>query len=205
MHAEGLEHKTRECLALLAKQAWLKNFYLAGGTAVALHLGHRLSLDLDFFSPKTIDPKDLRRQLSQIGDLTVEMEKEGTLWATLNATKISFFHYPYSLIDSLEKFDNVSLAGVRDLSCMKLDTISSRGSKKDFVDLYFILKEGHSLPDIFSWFGEKYSEVNYNRGHLLKSLTYFEDADPEPSPTMIKKMSWDEIKSFFLKETKKTI
>ena len=205
MHTEAVAPATQKCLKLLATQDWLKRFYLAGGTGLAMHLGHRLSEDLDFFSGQQVDPKDLRTRLAPLGKLKIEMEKEGTLWATLNGTKLSFFQYEYPLLDSVENFEGVAVAGIRDIASMKLDALSSRGSKKDFVDLYFILKEGRSLQDILQWFHEKFRGIDYNKGHLLKSLAYFEDAEKEKDPHMLKKFSWPEVRTFFQHQATKII
>jgi hypothetical protein len=205
MHPEAVRAITQQCLAILTKQKWLRNFYLAGGTGLAILLGHRVSDDLDFFSQKEVNPKTLRSLLSPLGSLKIEMEKEGTLWATFDQTKVSFFHYEYPLIDNLQELEGISIAGLQDIACMKLDTISARGSRRDFIDLYFILKEGYSLADLFNWFHQKFSNVDYNRAHLLKSLNYFDDAESEKSPIMIKNYSWEELKGFFRREVKQLI
>ena len=205
MHPESVRPATRNCLALLTQTSWLSDFYLAGGTGLALHLGHRFSEDLDFFSPKEVDPKKLRFALSSLGKLKVEMEREGTLWATLEGTKISFFHYPYALMEEVKTFENVCIANIKDIASMKLDTISRRGGRKDFIDLYFILKQGHPLSEILGWFQKKYSEVAYNQVHLLKSLVYFEDAEKDVMPTMIQQCEWRKIKNLLIAESKKAV
>ncbi|MDO8643343.1 MAG: nucleotidyl transferase AbiEii/AbiGii toxin family protein [bacterium] len=192
-------------MALLAGQPWLKDFYLAGGTGLAMHLGHRQSDDLDFFSTKDVDPKKIRSLLSSLGHLKIEMERGGTLWAILEDTKVSFISYNYPLLESTPLLEGVSIAGLKDIACMKLDCVSSRGSRKDFIDLYFILQSGHSLQSLLIWFKEKYRAVDYNQAHLMKSLNYFEDADREAEPLMIQKWKWDEVKAFFLREIKKLI
>jgi len=205
MHPEAIRPSTKNCLALLSRQPWQRQFYLAGGTGLALHLGHRFSDDLDFFSEQEVDPKKIRSFLSPLGTLKVEMEREGTLWATLNETKISFFHYEYPLLDKLVDFEGTAIAGIKDIACMKLDTVSSRGSRKDFVDLFFILKESFQLQDLLAWFRKKYSQVSYNEAHLLKSLTYFEDAEGDVEPQTIKPADWNQIRRYFQTETKKVI
>lgn len=205
MHPETINKKTRECLEILSSQSWLKSFYLAGGTALALHLGHRLSYDLDFFSSEGFDPKHLRNLLQPLGDLTIEMEKPNMLWVILNETKLSFFQYSYPLLENKISFGPIDLASIKDISCMKLDTISSRGSRKDFVDLYFILKEGYGFEDIWKWFEKKYHGIKFNKAHILKSLTYFEDAEKEPPLNMIREADWNEVKRIFQAEAKKVI
>ncbi|MBU4124638.1 MAG: nucleotidyl transferase AbiEii/AbiGii toxin family protein, partial [Nanoarchaeota archaeon] len=93
------------------------------------------------------------------------------------------------------------IADFRDIACMKLDTVSSRGSRKDFIDLYFLLKE-MSLDDFLKLFDKKYKEINYNKTHLLKSLVYFKEAEESPIPKMIKKVSWKEMKEEIIKKVK---
>ena len=107
--------------------------------------------------------------------------------------------------DCLALLARQPLASIQDIACMKLDTISSRGSRKDFVDLYFILRQGFTLQTLMDWFDKKYSHVQYNKAHLIKSLTYFEDAEKETELKMLKLASWNEIKFYFQREIKKLI
>ncbi len=93
------------------------------------------------------------------------------------------------------------MADERDIATMKVDAISSRGSKKDLVDLYFLL-EKYSLDEILKFFSEKYHDIKYNRVHILKSLTYFESAEKEPMPNMIKEVEWEEIKKVITEKTR---
>ncbi|MCK4308846.1 MAG: nucleotidyl transferase AbiEii/AbiGii toxin family protein [Candidatus Atribacteria bacterium] len=97
----------------------------------------------------------------------------------------------------------IKVADLRDIGCMKIDAISSRGTKRDFIDLFFICKEVISLKNLLSLFKRKYKSVNYNMMHILKSLAYFEDAENNPMPKMTVPASWQEIKSFLKKEIKK--
>ncbi|MEK7161153.1 MAG: nucleotidyl transferase AbiEii/AbiGii toxin family protein, partial [Patescibacteria group bacterium] len=99
-------------------------------------------------------------------------------------------------------FENAKLADERDIAAMKIDAVSSRGSKKDFVDLYFLL-EKYSLPELIDFFEKKYSNIKFNKLHILKSLTYFEDAEKEPMPEMLKQANWDSIKKKITLETNK--
>lgn len=97
----------------------------------------------------------------------------------------------------------IRVADLRDIGCMKIDAISSRGMKRDFIDLFFICKELISLKNLLSLFKRKYKSVNYNMMHILKSLVYFEDAENNPMPKMIVPVSWQEVKNFFKKEIRK--
>ena len=93
-----------------------------------------------------------------------------------------------------------NVADIIDIACMKIDTISSRGAKRDFIDVYFIAKEIIPLKEIFEFFEKKYACINYNMMHIKKSLVFFDDAESDPTPQMLKPADWEEIKSFFKKE-----
>ncbi len=100
-------------------------------------------------------------------------------------------------------FCGVQLADIRDIACMKLDAIATRGSKKDFIDLYFILDQHYSLEKILSLFQKKYKQIDYNILHLFKSLVYFTDADKDPMPHMFVDVSWERVKQFLKKEVRR--
>lgn len=193
MFPEAINDQTRGVLAEVGACSFVSDFYLAGGTALALHLGHRESVDLDFFSQKRFDGSALKKELSRIGTFSVTSEDNTTLNGILNNVRISFFHYDYDLLYSLIPFEKIMLADARDIAAMKIDAVSSRGSKKDFVDIYFLMQE-YGLLALIKFFEEKYKHIKYNKLHILKSLTYFIDADVEPDPIMIKYTEWGEIK-----------
>jgi len=201
MSQEVISEQTQSNLEILRKAGVLKGFYLAGGTGLALQLRHRISLDLDFFSKKKINPKTLIQKISTLGRFSVEKEEKDTLIGIFNKTNVSFFTYNYPLLFPLIKIKKISVADIRDIGCMKISAISSRGSKKDFVDVFFIC-QSVSLKTLLALFEKKYKGVNYNMVHILKSLVYFDDARKDPMPQMIKKISWPDIEEFFIKEVK---
>lgn len=205
MFERGISKNTRGCLELLGAQSFAAPFYLAGGTALALHLGHRLSFDLDFFRPDDFDSDILVAQLKPLGNLVVDQKSEFTFNGKLNGVKVSFFRYPYPLFKPSVMYGAVKLAAIEDIACMKLDAISSRGTKRDFIDLFFICRHGYELQQLFLDFDKKYKGAKYNRGHLLKSLTYFADAEDEKLPEMHQKVDWEKVKSFFIKQVPKLI
>lgn len=202
MHPETINEKTKSVLAKITKLDFINYFYLAGGTALAIQLGHRESIDLDFFSSKKFSVQNLKSKLSQIGNLAVDYEDEDTLNGMLDEVKISFFHYGYNQSFDLVKYEGIFLADERDIAAMKIDTISSRGSKKDFADIYFLLKK-YSLEQLIGFFEEKYKNIRYNKLHILKSLVYFKDADSEPDPLMSLDFDWEKVKIFLESEVKK--
>lgn len=206
MFVNTLSPTTRRNLARVAETALAKQFYLAGGTAVALHLGHRQSFDLDFFVQAREFPADLpRRELAHLGELTVLDEAAGTFVGTLDGGQVSFFIYPYPLLETPVTFEGVQVAGLPDLASMKLDAISSRGTKRDFVDLYQISQSVFPLHETLAHFERKYAGVHYSMFHLLKSLHYFEDAEPAPMPSMLIPLDWVEVKRFFEREVKRLV
>jgi len=203
MPQEIISKKTKANLEILIKKAMLKNFYLVGGTGAALQLKHRVSLDLDFFSKKDIDTKTLIQKIKTQGKFSIERETENTLIGIFNGTRVSFLKYDYPLLFDLKQIKGIKIADLRDIGCMKIDAVSSRGMKRDFVDLFFICREAISLKNLLSLFKKKYKSVNYNRLHILKSLVYFEDAENNPMPRMILPTSWQEVKNFFKEEIRK--
>lgn len=205
MHPEILAPDTRKCLDKLKSRTFLRPFYLIGGTAVALHLGHRQSVDLDFVSANPIDTLSLRQELSGCGNFILDAEGSNTLHGSLDQVKISLMTYAYPLLEELVDFDGIRVAGLKDLAAMKLDTLSARGKRRDFVDVYAIAQTGASLQDMRSWFEEKYRGLQYNPMHLIKSFTYFVDAEADPDPLTILPMDWGQVKAFFLKESRRLL
>jgi predicted nucleotidyltransferase component of viral defense system len=204
MFKHVLSTATQKNLARVAKTSLGERFYLGGGTAVALHLGHRRSYDLDFFIRDWDFPIDLpRRELAPLGELDVIQEEGKTFIATLDGEQISFFIYPYPLVDSPLMFEGIQIAGLSDLAAMKLDAISSRGTKRDFVDLYQICQNAFPLQEAIQRFERKYADVRYSMIHLLKSLRYFKDAEPDPMPQMLVPLEWPEVKRFFKAEVQR--
>lgn len=207
MFEQGISKQTKFCLERLVRQEFFHglSFYLAGGTALALQLGHRLSLDLDFFTKEEFNGRDLVQRLRLLGDQVVDQISEFTLIGQLDGVKISFFRYPYPLLKTFETYHQAPLASLQDIACMKLDAIASRGTKRDFIDLYFICQTGLDLQHILSDFDVKYTGVQYNRIHLLKSLVYFEDTLNDPMPKMNKPVKWELVMSYFKSRVPKLI
>lgn len=204
MYPESINKKTQLVLEKIKKSGISKNFYLVGGTALAIQLGHRESIDLDFFSEKDFSNSKLKEELSKVGDYFLTGEEEGTLHGTLDDVKLSFLEYKYNQLFSFLDFEGIQLADMRDIAAMKIDAISSRGSKKDFIDLYFLL-EKYSLLELISFFEKKFQNVRYSKLHILKSITFFADAENEPMPMMLKDVHWENVKKRIEEEAKKSI
>jgi predicted nucleotidyltransferase component of viral defense system len=171
-------------------------FYLAGGTGLALHFGHRFSYDLDFFSERPFRNDLVKRDVETLGAFDVFEDSRGTLEGMLRQTRVTFLHYAYPLAEPVSVMGGIQVASVSDAAAMKLAALSSRGSRKDFIDLYFI-KERMDWPEIFGVFKKKYRGSGFNLFHVIKSLAWFEEAEKEPMPMMISACSWEEVKTYF--------
>lgn len=203
MFTKTLSSTTQASLALLGKSGLLKDAYLAGGSALALHLGHRHSLDFDFFTRKHFKAKNLINSLKKISNFEKNTLSQDTLLGIFNSVKFSLFYLEYPLIQKTKSFLNISLASTADIAAMKLAAIVDRGTKRDFIDLYFLAKEKYKLKEMLSFYNKKYQKLSENIYSILKALQYFEDAEESEMPKMIKKVSWEEIKRFFEKEVLK--
>ncbi len=203
MFENTISKETEQCLEVLGSLKFFQQFYLAGGTALALQIGHRTSLDLDFFSPSTFSENRCITTLSKKGRFSLNQKEWQTVHGQFNSTRVSFIHYPYKLLYKTSEYRGAQLADIRDISCMKLDAVATRGSKKDFIDLYIILSKFYSLEKILILFQKKYKKIDYNMMHLLKSLVYFADADTEPMPNMFVTISWEAVKRFIRKEVQR--
>ena len=202
LYINTLAPKTKKLLEKIQNIPWLKDFYLAGGTAFALQYGHRQSVDLDWFTNKNFSTKILLKKLSDVGKFELLNEEEWTLEGYLEGVKVSFMKYPYPLLEKTIKFNGgVMLAAPLDIALMKVTAISGRNVRKDFIDLYFYLqKENIKLDFLFSKMKQKFIGINYDPVHICKSLVYFKEADEQPMPKMLVPVLWVKVKNFFKKE-----
>lgn len=187
----------------LVSAGLLDSWILAGGTGLALQLGHRLSEDLDFFRTEIFDPDVWVRRLSDIGPVAIQQRSESTLHVDLDGLRISLLATQAPLLYPDTIYRGLHLADPRDIAVMKLVAIGGRGSRKDFVDLYFFFQTGGTLELLFELLGRRFASIDYNEYHLLKSLVYFDDAEAEPMPTMLREVSWQTIKLAILSEVRR--
>ena len=201
MFRQVLTGAQQTVLELLSRIPEIRTFYLARGTGLALHLGHRRSEDFDFFRARALVPQDLLTVLRGIGELVVLQEATGTLTVRLQGVATSFFQYDYPLLRPLRESPwNVPLADPDDIAAMKLAAVAGRGSRKDFVDLYVYARNVAPLRQALAWFRDKYRGVTVDPYHVLRSLTFFDDAEAEAMPELLIALTWDEIKAFFRAE-----
>uniref|UniRef100_A0A7C4X9N4 Nucleotidyl transferase AbiEii/AbiGii toxin family protein n=1 Tax=candidate division WOR-3 bacterium TaxID=2052148 RepID=A0A7C4X9N4_UNCW3 len=205
MFEQVLTKKAKSNLALLGSSRLLKDAYLAGGTAVALQLGHRISIDFDFFTTKDFIPKVFSAKLSKLGAFKEEQADKGTVLGEFRGIRVSLFVYKYPLLFPALKYLSLNIADIRDIAAMKIDAIATRGLKRDFIDLYFICKSGYKLVEILKFYDKKYRNLASNLIHIKKSLVFFDDAESDAMPKMIKSVNWEEIKEYFEREVKKLV
>lgn len=196
-----LSKATYSAFDLLSQQSFIKEkgWYLAGGTALALQWDHRVSVDLDFFTRQSdFDAEYIISRLSAYQWVTTLREK-GTLYGELKGAKISFISYPYFVPKQpfiSHKFINILNA--KDIAVMKILAISQRGKKRDFFDLYFYLINNESLIELLNRVNDQYPNTEHNYHHIIKSLTYFAEAEEDPDPQIFFDATWKDIKSYFL-------
>lgn len=195
-HPDVLPASQRALLHRLGPVATRHDFYLGGGTAVAIHIGHRRSVDLDWFTSDAVaDPLRLAETLRGEGiDLRTLSVDAGTLHVEAEGIRTSFLEYRYPMLQSPEDLPDFGcrLASLQDLACMKLSAIAGRGSRKDFVDVYALGRTGFDVAGMASSYQRKFQIEDV--GHVVMSLTYFDDADEEDMPEMIWDVGWEEVK-----------
>lgn len=198
MHVHIFDEKQKSVLELLDQLELVQDFYLAGGTALALQYGHRQSVDFDFFKENPFAVDRVVSKVSQLADIEIRQKQENTLLILIEDISCSFFRYPYPLLcETLDFRKNIKLAAIPDIAAMKVSAISTRGTKRDFVDLFFVCKKDYSLKEVLKFYQEKFKVLNHDLYHVYKSLMYFEDAEVDVLPTMYEKINWNEIKSYF--------
>lgn len=200
MFTKTLLPDTVRAIELVSKIPIVKNAYLAGGTALTLRLGHRISVDLDFFTQKELDEKVLLADLEQLPDFKKDGLAWRTVWGKVSKTKFSLFYYKYPLIEETDSFMGINILNLKDIAAMKIAAVGDRGTKRDFVDLFFLNKT-FTLDQMLDFYDQKFSDLDEKLYHLIRSLDYFIDAENDPMPNMLIDVNWDEIKKFFHNES----
>jgi len=196
LHFNTIATRTLTLLEGLMDEPLLAATRLVGGTALALQLGHRTSIDLDLFGHISCDDIQLRKTLASHGQLQEISMSQNVKLFTIDGVKIDIVNYDSPWIDGMVKHDNLRLASVSEIAAMKIRAIIGRGTRKDFVDLYYLLQL-FSIEDIMALFRKKYPDVN--DFIAIRSLTYFEDAEQAPMPMMMdKSVTWESMKSHIL-------
>ncbi|MDY4020197.1 MAG: nucleotidyl transferase AbiEii/AbiGii toxin family protein [Prevotella sp.] len=186
-----------ELLKELMSAPVLSEMRLVGGTALALQYGHRQSVDLDFFGKWNASAEEIDEALGKIGNYTIFNHTENIRTYEVNGVKVDFVNYKYDWIDDMVEEGGIRLASPKDIAAMKVNAIEGRGSRKDFIDMFFLL-EHYSLSEIIGFYREKYPEYSVFRA--LMSLTYFTDAENQIMPKMLLPFEWEGLKNRIVSE-----
>ncbi len=203
---DALPPSTKKALQELSTQQWLRRskWYLAGGTALTLHAGHRRSVDLDFFTPlRDFSTGKLLAHFSPKQWVT-DIVREGTIFGRFLGAKVSFIAYPFFVSRHAPHwFGAVRILDPKDIAVMKIIAISQRGRKRDFVDLYWYVHHQEPLLDVLLRVDDQYPGVAHDYHHIIKSLMYFTDAESDPMPTLYFTVTWKTVKAYFEHEVPK--
>lgn len=194
-----IDSTTLELLKKLQAIAVFKNLRLAGGTSLALQLGHRKSIDLDLFGTLQTDDSTFSEALALFEKVTWLKKTPNINIFSINDVKVDFVNYTYPWLEEMNSDGSLRLAGLKDIAAMKLAAVTGRGTKKDFIDIYFLLQK-YTLKEMMQYYKNKYADGSDFL--VLKSLTYFEDAEQEQEPVMFNNISWQAVKDTVLKKHK---
>ncbi len=203
MYQNAISLKTKKLLGRLSSSHLPKDSYLAGGTAIAIQLGHRKSNDLDFFTPTKFSEITWEEKLKEEFNLKTTQRDWQTIAGNIDQIKFSLFYYHHRLIESPISWNSTLLASLPDLAAIKLDTIISRGAKRDFIDIYF-LSQKYSLPKLFEFYQKKFHNFSEREIMIKKALVYFDDANKDEKPQMLVDLSWNTIKENLINLVKKS-
>jgi len=197
LHREVLPPHSISLLPRLSKIEILNSFMLCGGTAVALRLGHRYSEDLDLFTPEPFDVEVLAAELHAVAQqVTDERHSRNTWHGIIDGVHVSCIRQVGIRLSSEGDVDGMPLASLETLAALKLNAVAGRGERKDFIDVFFICRTFHwTVTDLMCVSRELMPSMN--DAHLLRSLTYFDDAEKTPKPRMLWACDWDEVRKFF--------
>lgn len=195
LYLETVESSTLELLKKLQRLPVLEQTRLVGGTALALQLGHRKSIDLDFFGTIDCEAEYLRESIAGIASLTILKESPHIHIYIVDGIKVDIVNYKYPWLDDVVLEQGLRLASVSDIAAMKITVIIGRGTKKDFIDIAFLLHH-FSLEEILHFYAAKYNDSSVFMA--MKSLAYFDDAEADPMPDMFVNQSWQQVKAYIL-------
>lgn len=203
LQTRTVEPRTLELLKRLMQIQSIKPFQLVGRTALALQLGHRVSIDLDLFTTTDFDNETLIESIGEDYGITIELERKGMLITYINEIKVDFVKMAYPILFPPLSIEGVRMLEIRDIAPMKLKAITQRGSKKDFYDIYFLLQQ-MPLETLLDLFKQKFKL--YEPFHVVKSLSYFEDAEQYADPLVFDKtITWSKVKNTVEKAVKELL
>ncbi len=203
LYKETVENTTLELLNGLQSKPYLKGFYLVGGTALALRIGHRKSVDLDLFSNFSFDVVQLLENLSADYNFNLFFSANNTIKGSIDGVKVDLLSHRYPLIAEKVVEEKIEMLSLQDIIAMKLNAISTSGQRvKDFIDIFYLLRK-FSVEQMIGYYKEKYTQ--YNEVSVLKSLVYFDDIDFNdwPEITSEPRLKWQVVKGELEKSVKK--
>lgn len=194
LQTQTVEPLTLGLLKKLMLDPVLGQFVLVGGTALSLQIGHRKSVDLDMFTSLDFQASEILEHLDENGyQPLVLFNQKQTLIVEIHGIKVDFIRFKYPFAESTIVTDGIRLANIRDIACMKIDAIMGRGRKKDFCDLYYLLK-WYSLSEIMEGYKNMYQHSTLF--HVYKSLTWFDDADSDAELEVFDAaFDWEKVKT----------
>jgi len=194
LHAESVENSTLELIKFLQDKEYLKGFYLVGGTAIALFIGHRKSVDIDLFSNFSFDETTLLENIHQDFNYQLSFTASNTLKGSIKRVKVDFLAHRYPYLNPPVTLGGINMLSLEDLIAMKLNAISTSGQRsKDFIDIFYLLEQ-YDVGHMLSFYQKKYGQQNDT--FILKSLIYFDDVDLSDWPVLISKpdLDWEDVK-----------
>lgn len=197
LHYETILPGTLDLLKRIQSLEEFSGTRLVGGTALALLLGHRESIDLDFFGQMNSSIEELTAAISSFADVSPISSTRMMRFLVINGVKVDVVNYPYNWIGTPVVENGITIAGIEDIAAMKLSAITNRGTKKDFIDLFYLL-DHYSLAELLNLYHTKYRDSQLFT--VMKSLTYFEDAESDPMPRMNQDIEWNDVKLKISKE-----
>jgi hypothetical protein len=203
-HWETTTPELRAVLEFAGRQSFAGRFYLAGGTALALRVGHRRSYDLDFFSATDEVTAATRREIvaafaeRQAG---VIEDVDGNLLLLAGGVSVGYFSYGYQLLDTPDLLAGTAIASVRDIGLMKLDALISRGSRKDFYDTYVVAQQV-PIADLLRLGEVKYPYARDFEVMAVEALVQFENADRDRQPDLLIDLPWDRVRQYFVEQAR---
>ena len=198
LHKEVVESTLWDLLIHLMENPLFNSFYLVGGTSLALQIGHRVSVDIDLFGHQEINEIEFSQALTDYGKIKLISKTKNILIFSINDIKVDFVNYHYPWIEEPTFVSKIRLASIKDIAAMKINAIVGRGSKKDFIDIYYLLKI-FSYDELLGFYEKKYPDGNLFAAQ--KSIQYFEDADKDVSPHVIENISWEKMKHEIILKT----
>lgn len=200
LHTNTVLPGTLDLLKRVMAVPELEGFNLAGGTSLALQIGHRVSVDLDLFGSRPFEKDEIMDLADGLGTVRLIHATKNILVLDINGVKVDFVNYKYPLLRELRKESDIRLVSLPDIGAMKLAAITGRGRKRDFTDMFFLMRQ-YTLSELLAFYNQKYPDGS--EFLVARSLTYFDDADQDESLQLLQPADWPAVKETIESEVKK--